>query len=187
MDIDCMLYEDSESSEQPERPVWLEHAAHRYGVDVVAIPINLPEDAEVYTIDRVNTVPKMLLTLSRDVFVLGYPEGISGSRGFPIWKRASIANEPDIDHDGMPKLLVDTATRAGMSGAPVVAIADGEFDVEGLPPPYRLPGRVYRFVGVYSGRLGRGEMEAQLGIVWKATVINDIVHVPTTGKSSFLI
>jgi hypothetical protein len=41
----------------------------------------------------------------------------------------------------------------GMSGAPVVAIADGEFDVEGMQPAYRPPGRVYRFIGVYSGRL----------------------------------
>jgi hypothetical protein len=187
MDVDCMLYEDSESSEQPENPVWLEHAAHGYGVDVVAIPITLPEDAEVSTIDRVNTVPRMRITVSRDVFVIGYPKGISGYRGFPIWKRASIANEPDIQHDGLPKLLVDTATREGMSGAPVVAIADGEFDVEGMSPPYRPPGRVYRFIGVYSGRLGKGEMEAQLGIVWKAQAIDEIVQVPTRGKSSFLI
>jgi hypothetical protein len=74
-----------------------------------------------------------------------------------------------------------------MSGAPVIAIADGEFDVEGMPPAYRLPGRVYRFVGVYSGRLGKGEMEAQLGIVWKAQAIDDIIQVLTKGKSSFLI
>jgi hypothetical protein len=62
MDIDCMLYEDSESSEQPEKPVWLEHASHGHEVDVVAIPIILPDNAEVFTRDRVNTVswtPKM--------------------------------------------------------------------------------------------------------------------------------
>ena len=47
-------------------------------------------------------------------------------------------------------MLIDTATREGMSGAPVIAIADGDFDVEGTPPAYRKPGRVYRFVGVYS-------------------------------------
>ena len=64
------------------------------------------------------------------MFVLGYPKGISGGRGFPIWKRASIATEPDIQHDGLPKLLVDTATREGMSGAPVVAIADGDFEMD---------------------------------------------------------
>ena len=187
MEIDHMLYEDSGANVQPERPIWLEHAVHRHKVDVVAIPILLPEGAEAHTIDHVNTVPTMALKVSRDVFVLGYPRGISGSRGFPIWKRASIATEPAIQLDGLPKMLVDTATREGMSGAPVVAIADGEFDVEGPPPPYRLPGRVYRFVGVYSGRLGKNEMEAQLGIVWKAQAVGEIVQVPTAGKSSFVI
>jgi hypothetical protein len=129
----------------------------------------------------------MLLKVSRDVYVLGYPKGISGSGGFPIWKRASIATEPAIQLDGLPKILVDTATREGMSGAPVVAIADGEFEVEGRGPAYRLPGRVCRFVGVYSGRLGKNEMEAQLGIVWKAQAVDEIVQIPTRGKSSFEI
>jgi hypothetical protein len=129
MEVDCALYEDSSSNDQPEKPIWLEHAIHGRKIDVVAIPIDLPENGEVHTIDRVNTVPKMLLTVSKDVFILGYPKGINGGRGFPIWKRASLATEPAIQHDGLPKILVDTATREGMSGAPVVAIADGELEL----------------------------------------------------------
>jgi hypothetical protein len=39
---------------------------------------------------------------------------------------------------------------------------------------------------VYSGRLGSDEMKAQLGIVWKARVIDEIVQVPAAGASSFL-
>ena len=111
MDIDCMLYEDSDLTEHPEKPIWLQHAAHGHNLDIVAIPVDIPQIAEIHTIDQVNTAPKLRLTVSRDVFILGYPKGISGGRGFPIWKRASIATEPDINLDGLPKLLVDTATR----------------------------------------------------------------------------
>lgn len=65
----------------------------------------------------------MLLRVATDVFVLGYPKGISGGGEFPIWKRASIATEPDIQLGTLPKMLVDTATREGMLGAPVIAVA----------------------------------------------------------------
>jgi Trypsin-like peptidase domain len=127
MEIDCMLYEDAVANEQPGKPTWLEHAVHGHNIDVVAIPITLPEDAEVLTVGYVNTLPTMSLKVSREVFVLGYPKGISGGGLFPIWKKASIATEPAIQLDCLPKILVDTATRKGMSGAPVVAIADGTF------------------------------------------------------------
>jgi len=184
-DVDCALYWDADKTRTPAAPIWLEHGGHRHNVDVVAIPIKYPDGANLHTIDCVNTVPKLLLTVSREVFVLGYPKGIDGGRGFPIWKRASIATEPGIELGGVPKMLIDTATREGMSGAPVIAIADGEFDVEGAPAAYRKPGRVYRFVGVYSGRIGRGEMEAQLGIVWREQSLYEILDGQVVGTSSF--
>jgi hypothetical protein len=58
-----------------------------------------------------------------DVFVLGFPRGMSGGAEFPIWKRGSIASEPNFDIDNLPKILIDTATREGMSGAPVYALS----------------------------------------------------------------
>ncbi|HTV27708.1 MAG TPA: hypothetical protein VMF32_07985, partial [Xanthobacteraceae bacterium] len=115
-EMDIPLYQDQDSVEQGSEAVWLEHCVDHQKIDVVAIPIPVPEWAEVHTIDIVNTAPRMLLRISAEVFVLGYPRGISGGRGFPIWKRASIATEPAINLDG-PRLLIDTATRQGMSGA----------------------------------------------------------------------
>lgn len=190
--IERTLYEDSDSNEVPEKSLWLEHPVYngkRYGqrLDVVALPIQIPEDGSVRKIDSVNTAPNMRLKVAMDVFILGYPQGIDGGGEFPIWKRGSIATEPDVNLGGPPRILVDTATREGMSGAPVIALADGDFDVEGPPPAYRAPGRVYRFVGVYSGRLGDGEMKAQLGIVWKACLIDEIVQAGVLGKSSHAI
>jgi hypothetical protein len=128
--IEHLLYEDSDSNESPERPRWLEHPVYRDRLDVVAIPIQIPEGGAVRTIDAVNTVPHMHLKVATDVFVLGYPMGIDGGGEFPIWKRASIATEPGVHRGGPRHILVDTATRKGMSGAPVIAVADGECDIE---------------------------------------------------------
>jgi hypothetical protein len=36
-----------------------------------------------------------------------------------------------------------------------------------------------------SGRLGHGELEAQLGIDWKAKAVDEVVQGQTKGKSSF--
>jgi len=187
MDANILLYEDANENQVPEHPRWLEHAVHRRNVDVIALPFGLPDGAAIRTYSQVNTVPRMLVKVAQSAIVLGYPVGMSGGRGFPIWKRASIATEPAINLDGLPKMLVDTATRKGMSGAPVIVIADGEFDVEGPPPAYRPPGRAYRFLGTYSGRLGGDEMQAQLGIVWKERALLDILEAPTLGQSSFLL
>jgi hypothetical protein len=54
-----------------------------------------------------------------DVFVLGYPFG-PGKTGLPVWKRGSIASEPDLVPQVENYLLVDTASRPGMSGSPVI-------------------------------------------------------------------
>ena len=182
--IELSLYDDSDSTEAPQTPIWLEHPAYRRRLDVVAIPIQIPEDGEVRTIGAVNTVPKMRLKVAADVFVLGYPMGFTGGGEFPIWKRASIATEPDVHRGGPRHILIDTATREGMSGAPVVAIADGNFEVEGSGGLHQRPGRAYRFVGVYSGRHGKGDMEAQLGIVWDAAQLEIVVQTGTLGKGS---
>jgi hypothetical protein len=185
--ITLALYEDAESNQLPQKPIWLEHPDYRHKVDVVAIPIKIAEDAEVQIIDAVNTAPTMLLQVAREVFVLGYPLGIDGGADLPIWKRASIATEPSVFRGGLPQFLIDTATREGMSGAPVVAIADGRLVLEDgrFGAQFAIAGRVYRFVGIYSGRLGDDEMRAQLGIVWHASVIEQIVNRPTLGNNSF--
>jgi hypothetical protein len=73
-----------------------------------------------------------------------------------------------------------------MSGAPVIAIR------RGLTAPQNAKslgdsifGTVETFLGVYSGRVGNDELGAQLGIVWKASVISEIIDGRTLGKTPF--
>jgi hypothetical protein len=42
-----------------------------------------------------------------------------------------------------------------------------------------------RFLGVYSGRVGDDSFKAQLGIVWKPSVIEEIIQAAMVGTSSF--
>jgi hypothetical protein len=83
-----------------------------------------------------------------------------------------------VDIDGLPKMLADTATRKGMSGS--VVLADhfilGPYKLaDGTDMPQSFISRRQSILGVYSGRLGADHIQAQLGIVWKKRVIDEII------------
>jgi hypothetical protein len=103
----------------------------------------------------------------------------------PIWKRASIGTEPLIDLDGVPKVMIDTATREGMSGSLVLARHDlsGPYTKKDGTTVQSFRTRLDQVLGVYSGRIGEKDIKAQLGIVWKARVINEIIEGKKPGWS----
>jgi hypothetical protein len=116
-----------------------------------------------------------------DVFIIGYPRGLHKQQGFPIWKRGSIATEFQLAVDDLPIFLVDSATREGMSGSPVYAVRKGSF----LSPDGTqsfITGHARKFLGVYSGRYGADdEMSAQVGRVWHAFLVNNILDHGVVG------
>jgi hypothetical protein len=168
------LYED----ENMEKPIWHEHPEFRETVDVVTIPLNgLEETALMTANDSRLALDNIRLYPSLDVFVLGFPLGMSGGAHFPIWKRGSIATEPDVNLDNLPKLFIDTATREGMSGSPVYVQEVGYWIPEDKTDQKdAVIGKGKRFVGIYSGRVGDDSFQAQLGIVWKARAIEEIIE-----------
>jgi hypothetical protein len=111
--------------------------------------------------------------VSFDVFILGYPLNISGGGSFPIWKRGTIASEPSRDIDTHPKLIVDTASRPGMSGAIVIAQNSGQV-LRNIPGGVQMVSAARQILGVYSGRVD-DLAEAQLGIVWKWDAVLQII------------
>lgn len=170
------------------RPIWTEHPDYGKRFDVVAIPLAGLEETSIMfanapelDLDLIRVYPSM------DAYVIGYPRGISGGGHFPIWKRATIATEPDIDLDKLPKFYIDTATREGMSDSPVYAQEVGYWLPEGETDPGKASiGKGRRFVGVYSGRLGaEDEFKAQLGIVWKESALISLVEsVPPDAEAN---
>lgn len=125
----------------------------------------------------VNTLLNSSISLhvGADLFILGYPRNLD-RLGLPVWKRASLAMDPDatLAERGKRHLLVDTASREGMSGALVIARSRGvaEFENKGM-----AAGGVYtRLVGVYTGRVaGADEMAAQIGIVWPIRYVRQVI------------
>lgn len=155
-----------------EKAAWLEHPVLGSGVDVVAIRIQM-DGHGVFPINEMKS-DSIVTKVGLDVFILGYPMGIDIHR-LPVWKRGSVASEPEIDVDDLPMFYIDTATAKGMSGSPVIRRGSAG-EVEG--GNFVLgAGTMSRFVGIYSGRLTpKKSSEAHLGIVWKERVISEIIR-----------
>lgn len=178
---------------QDDQPNWLVHPTHKTNVDVAVVKLFVSPDAveirshfgarDIITkpINKLDFDESYQPKVSDDSFVIGFPKAMH-AMGFPIWKRASIASEPDIDLDGLPKLLIDTATRQGMSGSPVFARSFGVFSPGSVLSKDSFIGEATNFLGVYSGRIGEDELGVQLGIVWKSTVIDEIIDGDTRGS-----
>ena len=179
------LYEDEENL----MPIWWEHPKYGRKVDMVIVKIEDFNVADVET-KPVNSnnlqLSDLKIIAGMDAFILRFPRGMTGGASFPIWKRGSIASEPDIDIGNLPKLYIDTATRKGMSGAPVYAQEKGTFALEGgsLHENFVM-GIGHRFLGLYSGRIGDDTFLAQLGIVWKEQAIIEIIEGKKVGESAF--
>lgn len=185
---------------------WRQHPTHGAGIDIAVIEIpagqNLPtpdgtRDTVVLPINGAFTSGSMLpehnqgpalmpdwyrLAMGADLFILGFPLGLKPTGHLPIWKRASVATEISMGIDGKPAFLVDTATREGMSGAPVICIDRTAAATCG----WITPGRNLFLVGVYSGRhIGAKKGEAQLGIVWHHSAISQIVSAGVPGAIDY--
>jgi hypothetical protein len=114
------------------------------------------------------------LSLGEDCFIIGYPRGLCGDGRTPIWKRATIASEPDNTYKGDLVFLVDTATREGMSGSPVFLVrreaALSDRNRRGIDEEKKE-----KLIGVYSGRIGTDELGVQLGMVWSVEMLRLLV------------
>ncbi|MAR92738.1 MAG: hypothetical protein CML06_17930 [Pseudomonadales bacterium] len=179
----CNLYKDDDQL----YPHWFEHPTFRHKVDLVAVPVNdfsLPNMLTITANSEKLALSKLDVRPGMDAFVLGYPIGLSGGAKFPIWKRASIASEPDIDLNNLPMFYIDTATKSGMSGSPVYAQESGFWAPEGKQiPDDAVFGTGHRFIGIYSGRVGDNALEAQLGIVWKESAIIETIQARVLGRN----
>lgn len=168
---------------------WLIHPVYKERVDVVAMELELPDNF-AGIIKPINSYKfdDFDIKIADDVFVLGYPYSLTGGGSFPIWKRGSVATEPEIDYEGLPKYFIDTATKSGMSGAPVIFRRVGFHNKSGKNLNLQtVVGEIQNFVGIYSGRvIGENDFDAQLGIVWKRDVIEEIINGQLRDNRNFV-
>jgi len=169
------LYDDDLSGSR-----WLEHPSLSGKVDVAAIDVT--DALAGMIINHVNVLESDAVLEpfpSQDVFIIGYPIGLIPNAPYAVWKRGTLATDPRFDPDGLPKMYVDTATRKGMSGSVVVVrhvlINQSVTKKDGTTTEPYLYARLDTVLGIYSGRLGPHQVEAQLGIVWKRHVIEETI------------
>jgi hypothetical protein len=167
------------------QPRWYIHPEHGYNIDVVAIPLTSRDKInEAFIIRPINHYisNEVVPHVTDEVYILGYPFGITDAIELPIWKRGSIATEPSFFYKGLPRMLVDTATRPGMSGSPVILAKRGIINVKN---DWYI-GAQHEFIGIYSGRIGtQEESAAQLGIIWRKQVIGEILAAKVSSPIGF--
>jgi hypothetical protein len=159
-------------------PSWVIHRLGSDAIDVAVLPLALPLPPEVisHAINKLPQTSDLAVRVGSDLFILGFPRNLH-RLNLPIWKRASLAIDPAalLDEPDGRHLLVDTATREGISGGVVVARYATAYP--SLSGAGTLGGGPFtKVVGIYSGRIGsQDQLDAQIGIVWPIRYVEEII------------
>lgn len=189
-------------------PMWREHPnRNRIDIAVIELPHKLQEHFEFVDIHSVEDDTAIAGEVAKEVFILGYPfnkvdlEAQFGGESpyyLPIWKRGSIATEPSLAFGGRV-VLIDSLSREGMSGAPVVVaeerggmrgktegadavirrLAAGDaralYELDASQVEHVTTKR-FRLFGIYSGTIGSTRLaEVALGKCWTVDTLRDTV------------
>jgi hypothetical protein len=161
-------------------PLWVEHPKLGPLVDVVALPLADLDGVDTYEHSfsgpvghDVQSLPSALKWgVSDFVNIIGFPFGWTGGGMLGIWVQGAIATEPQLDFQGLPCFLIDSRTRQGQSGSPVVIYKRNGWVTLEDGRPYMIHNPVTMMIGVYSGRLSS---DSDLGTVWKVSVVADLL------------
>ena len=176
-------------------PLWFEHPSFGSDCDVVALPIDQPDSTVVHKPVNLELAIRIPLKPGCTVFAIGFPHSIRVPPAFPIWKSGYVASEMEFgielqyEHfleQILPAFYIDSQTRKGMSGAPIIAQYSGLWDPEN---PYEggvsgssFIGEDDEFLGCYTGRsIGEAD-EAALGICWNKAAIAEICRARKRGE-----
>lgn len=163
-------------------PLWHQSEAHTEAdVVLLKLPASTFADVKMWVFGEEHTRGDIRIRPTSGATLLGYPYGFSDTvNRLPVWKTGHVASEPAVDFQGTPSFLVDVSAFPGMSGSPVLAVANGVYEDES--GVFRT-GRVLRLLGIFSAMPviksdtpGQADTSLQLGIVWKARLVADIAR-----------
>lgn len=153
-------------------PRWREHPVLGAKADFVALPLTQLDEVEILPYDPANPGTNLALGPADPVSVIGFPFGVTAGGAFGVWATGFLASEPIGGFADLPIQLVDCRTRQGQSGSPVIAYRNGGMVALEGGSTAAYNGPVFRFIGIYSGRINA---ESDLGIVWKASAIQELL------------
>lgn len=153
-------------------PRWTEYPSLGSKADFVALKLSQLDDVELYPYDMSNPGPRILVGPADTVSVIGFPFGVTAGGAFGVWATGFLASEPMVNFGNLPIRLIDCRSRQGQSGSPVIAYRAGGAVAMEDGGSAMFDGPVEKFIGVYSGRINA---ESDLGIVWKASAIPELI------------
>lgn len=203
------------------KPRWFEHPdGHKVDLAIIEFPASAAKHFRFADIFSVEDEEKIDEIVGRDVMVVGYPfsreelyQGFGEGAAYflPVWKRGSIASEPTIRLDDRV-ILIDTLSRPGMSGAPVLMATDSN-SYEALSPrtsevlqriskgegsalenlaaldwsdTKEVKRKSYRLLGIYSGTIGSTKLaDVALGKCWHLDVIQQAINGAVKGVMEY--
>lgn len=157
--VDEPLYSDEGA------PRWIEHNERGLGqfedpqlaVDLILLPLTNTKGCVLLGYGWEGLVWEPYVEVGSEVAIVGYPLNKSGVLNYPIWKTGHIASDFGAHPDGK-HFLIDSVTRQGMSGSPVIARNRGG-----------------QLLGIYSGRL-HDDPEFGIGIVWRWMLLHELLE-----------
>jgi hypothetical protein len=162
------------------KPRWREHARSGSDIDVVALPLTELDSVKLYPYNITDEASSQIrVGVSEKVNIIGFPYGRTGGGVSAVWSTGHIASEPGIDYDNKQCFLIDSRTREGQSGSPVISFSTGGVHNMSNGNVAVMAGEVEVFLGVYSGRIS---IESDLGIVWKRKALLEILEAGSAGS-----
>jgi hypothetical protein len=162
----------SEKLVGPNGPLWHEHPVLKQKADFVALPLTQLNDVQLHPYSLGVGDPQIKCGPADVVCVIGFPFGLQAGGSFAVWATGFVASEPDVDFNNLPILLIDCRSRPGQSGSAVISYRSGGMVGMDDGGSAAFAGPVARFIGIYSGRIND---QSDLGIVWKAAAIRQLV------------
>ena len=153
------------------KPRWIEHPKLGDRADFVALPLTDLKDVELYPYDLLGG-PAVAMNPAEAISVVGFPFGLRAGGCLAVWATGFVASEPQVNFNDLPIFLVDCRTRPGQSGSAVILHRNGGSVAMQDGSTAMFAGPVTKFQGVYSGRVND---QSDIGIVWKASAIAELV------------
>lgn len=152
-------------------PLWAEHPSFKGKVDFVALKLTNLEDVDIYDYDleKDNDVQ---IRVADVISVIGFPFGLQIGKSLAVWATGFIASEPDLDYNDLPLFFIDCRSRQGQSGSAVVAYRPIGMVYQGEGDSIMYSSPSTKFLGIYSGRIDK---ESDIGMVWKASSIKELM------------
>lgn len=174
------------------KQIWLDHPNLSVDIAIIPIAFSLPFAPEWKVVNKELIETDLDISPSDTITLVGYPRMFFDKKNaLPIYKTGNIASEYEYDFNGEPCFIIDISAFNGNSGSPVFSIQkNAQIISESII--IKAPGSTTKFLGVYSAgivaqdfflpikqiRSEQGiitELDMQLGVVWKAILIDEIL------------